>query len=52
VLALLGALFGLLETIGLSLDGDDLDLVNEAIDQGDDAGDVGKDLTPLGVAGD
>jgi hypothetical protein len=48
LLALLGAFFGLLEAIGVALDGDDFGMVDEAIDQGDDAGGVGKDLAPFG----
>lgn len=31
--ALLGALLGLLETVGLALDGDDLGVVDQAVDQ-------------------
>lgn len=55
MIALGGALFGFLEAVGLALDGDDFGLVQEAIDEGDDAGGVGEDLVPLGegaVGGD
>ena len=45
--ALLGALAGFLEAIGFALDGDDLGVVDQPIDQGDDSGGVGKDLVPL-----
>ena len=45
-----GALLGFLEAIGVGLDGDDLGVVDEAVDQRDDAGDGGKDLVPLGEA--
>ncbi len=41
-------LFGFLEAVGLALDGDDFGVVDEAIDQGDDAGGVGEDLVPFG----
>jgi len=53
--ALFATLFGLLEAIGLALDGDDLRVVDEAVDQGDDTGGVGEDLAPFGkraVGGD
>ncbi len=53
--ALLGAFLGLLEAVGFALDGDDLGVVDEAVDQGDDAGGVGEDLVPFGegaVGGD
>jgi hypothetical protein len=46
--ALLGSFAGLLEAIGLALDGEDLGVVDQAIDQGDDAGGVWKDLAPFG----
>ena len=46
--ALLGALGGLFEAIGLAVDGDDLGIVDEAVDHGDDAGGVGEDLVPVG----
>src|SRR5262249_44738849 len=42
-----GAFFGLFETVGLTLDGEDLGVMDEAIDQGDDAGGVGEDLAPF-----
>ncbi len=44
---LLLMLLGLLESIGFALDGDNLRVVYQPIHQGDHAGDVGKDLTPL-----
>ena len=40
-------LLGLFESVGLSLDIDDLGVVYQAIHQGDNAGSVGKDLTPF-----
>ena len=43
-----GSFAGFLEAVGLAFDGQDLGIVDEAIDQGDDAGGVGEDLTPLG----
>ena len=46
--ALLLALFGLLAAVGIAVDGDDLGVVDEAVDQGDDAGGVGEGLAPLG----
>jgi len=39
---LLGALLGLLESIGFTFEGDDLAIVGEAIDQGDNASGVGE----------
>ena len=39
--ALLLALFGLLAAIGIAVDGDDLGVVNEAVDERDEAGGVG-----------
>ena len=45
---MLGALLGLFESIGLTFEGDDLAIVGEAIDQGDDASGVGEDLVPFG----
>src|ERR1700674_4548275 len=42
-------------SIGFALDGEDLGVVDQAIDQGDDAGGVWKDLAPFGegpVGGD
>src|SRR6516225_2871227 len=53
--ALLGAFFGLFETVGPTFDGEDLGVMDEAIDKRDDAGGVGKDLSPFGkgpVGGD
>ena len=53
--ALLGAFLRLLEAIGFALDGEDLGVVDQAIDHGDDAGGVWKDLAPFGegpVGGD
>src|SRR3954468_22922875 len=52
---LLSAFAGFLEPVGLALDGDDLRIVDEAIDQRDDAGGAGEHLVPLGeraVGGD
>ena len=52
---LLGSFLSLLEAIGFGLDGEDLGVVDQAIDQGDDAGGVWKDLAPFGegpVGGD
>ena len=46
--ALLGSLLGFLEAVGVAVDGEDFGVVDEAVDQGDDAGGVGKDFTPLG----
>jgi hypothetical protein len=45
---LVGSFLGLLEAIGFALDGEDLGVVDQAIDQGDDAGGVWKDLAPFG----
>jgi hypothetical protein len=53
--ALLGSFAGLLEAIGFALDGEDLGVVDQAIDQRDDAGGVWKDLAQFGerpVGGD
>jgi hypothetical protein len=53
--ALLGSFLSLLEAIEFALDGEDLGVVEQAIDQGDDAGGVWKDLAPFGewpVVGD
>lgn len=48
---LAGTLFGafprFLESVGLALDGDDLGVVDQAIDQRHDAGGVGKHLAPF-----
>ena len=41
---LLGAFAGLLEPVGLAFDGDDLGVVDEVVDQRNDAGDVAKHL--------
>ena len=52
---LVGSFLGLLEAIGFGLDGEDLGVVDQAIDQGDDAGGIWKDLAPFGegpVGGD
>src|SRR5208282_603053 len=52
---LLSALFSLLETVGIAVDGDDLGVVDEAVDQRDDAGGAGEHLVPVGeraVGGD
>ena len=49
--ALLLALFGLLAAIGIAVDGDDLGVVNEAVDERDEAGDVGvRDAALEGLA--
>ena len=40
-------LLGFLQAVGITLDGDDLAAVDQTIDEGDDAGGVGKDLAPL-----
>ena len=45
---LLSAFLSLLKAIGLALDGDDLGVMDEAIDQGDDTGGAGEDLVPFG----
>ena len=45
---LLAALLGLLEAVGLALDLNDLGVVYEAVDEGDDAGGIGEDLAPFG----
>ena len=52
---LVGSFLGLLEAIGFALDGEDLGVVDQAVDQGDDAGGIWKDLAPFGegpVGGD
>src|SRR5262249_2833064 len=41
------ALFGLLAPVGLAIESVDLDMMNEAIDEGDDAGSVGEHLVPF-----
>ena len=49
--ALLLALFGLLAAIGIAVDGDDLGVVNEAVDERDEAGGVGvRDAALEGLA--
>ena len=42
------AFLGLLEAVGVALDRDDLGVVEQAIDEGDDAGGAGEDLAPFG----
>src|SRR3954468_15845743 len=42
------ALLGFFEPVGIGLNGDDLGIMDEAVDQRDDAGGGGKDLVPLG----
>ena len=44
----LATFLGLLEAVGLALDLNDLGVVYEPIDQGDDTGGVGEDLAPFG----
>jgi hypothetical protein len=44
--ALLGAVVSFLEAIGLALDRDDFRIVDQPINQRDDAGGVGEDLAP------
>src|SRR5215468_11502612 len=41
------ALFGLLAPVGLAVESVDLGMMNEAIDEGDDAGSVGEHLVPF-----
>ena len=43
-----GELLGLLEAVAVGFDVDHLGAVDEAIDEGDDAGGVGEDLAPFG----
>ena len=43
-----GELLGLFEAVAVGFDVDDLGTVDEAVDEGDDAGGVGEDLVPLG----
>src|SRR3954453_4788350 len=53
--ALVGAFAGFLEPVGFAFDGDDLGVVDEPVDQRDDAGGIGENLAPLGkgaVGGD
>jgi hypothetical protein len=45
---LVGSFLGLLEAIGFAFDGEDLGVVDQAIDQGDNAGGIWKDLAPFG----
>ena len=45
---LLGSPLCFFEAVGLAVDGQDLGVVDEAVDQRDDAGSVGEDLAPLG----
>ena len=55
MLTLGGTLFGFLEAIGFAVEGDDLAVVDQAIDEGYDAGGVGEHLVPFGegpVGGD
>src|SRR5208283_4244014 len=52
---LLGAVMSFLEAVGVAFDGDDFGVVNEAVNQRDDAGGVGEHLAPFGewpVGGD
>src|SRR5215471_19483858 len=44
---MLGAFASLFNTIGIALDGDNLGVVEQTIDKGDNAGSVGEDFTPL-----
>jgi len=46
--AFLGAFGCLLEAVGFAIDCDDLGVMDEAIDQGGDAGRGGEDLAPFG----
>ena len=46
--ALIGAFARFLEPVGLTLDGNDLGVVDQTIDQRYDASGIGKHLTPLG----
>ena len=49
------AVFSLLETVGIAVDGDDVGVVDEAVDERDDAGGAGEHLVPVGeraVGGD
>src|SRR5271170_6123388 len=45
---LLGAVMSFLEAIRVAFDGDDFGVVNEAVNQRDDAGGVGEHLAPFG----
>ena len=42
------SLVGLFETVGLALDGEDFGMMNEPVDEGDDASGVREDLAPFG----
>ena len=46
--ALLGALLRLTGAIRFAVDGEDLGVVDDAVDQGDHAGGIGEDLGPFG----
>ena len=46
--AFLGTFGCFFETVGLTVDCDDLGVMDEAIDQGGDAGRGGEDLAPFG----
>ena len=46
--SLLGAFGCLFEAVGLAIDCDDLGMMDEAIDEGGDAGCRGEDLAPFG----
>ena len=48
VSALSRTFLGLLEAVGVALDGDDLGVVEQAVDEGNDAGGTGEDLAPFG----
>jgi hypothetical protein len=45
--ALIGSLAGFLEAVGFAVDGEDLGVVEEAVDEGDDTGGVWEDLAPF-----
>ena len=45
--ALFGSFLGFLETVGIPFEREDLGVVDEAVDQGDDAGGVREDLVPF-----
>ena len=47
--ALLAALLSLLEAVGLALDLNDLRVVHQAVDQGDDTGGIGNRRALLGI---
>jgi len=46
--AALGTLAGFFEAIGVAFDGEDFGVVNETVNEGDDAGRIRKDLSPIG----